>query len=262
MLVRSLIVGCLLLTAVAAPGLGQRPRHYFHSADLPPGTVGQGQLLHVPTLHNYIQPIELQVPDGATISVKNEGSFTAPQAGPLLVGMQVGQVYELKVTNIPLNEGQEVFPTVEIINRLYPPEGQKLRFAVPVQFTKEELELALTGRFVTRVIYLEDPRSALPRAQDAKLQRYFEVAPNEDPLFVADTLGRPMAILRMGSRIPDAEQAMAYQPPVIIYPRPSERPLGGSPADAIERQGRNFPRLPQNGQPLRAAYPAPAPSLR
>ena len=37
-----------------------------------------------------------------------------------------------------------------------------------------------------------------PREQD-----WFDARPGEDPLQVADTLGRPMAILRMGARIPE-----------------------------------------------------------
>jgi hypothetical protein len=78
-----------------------------------------------------------------------------------------------------------------------------VRFPIPIELTLEELEMALAGKMITRAIYLEDPRTALPVPDDPLRQRYFEVAPGEDLLQVADRLGRPVAILRMGSRLPD-----------------------------------------------------------
>jgi hypothetical protein len=68
------------------------------------------------------------------------------------------------------------------------------------------MEYALAGRFVTRVIYLEDPQRPIP-ASDAGSQFSFDVAPGDNPLQVADGLGRPVAILRIGGRLPlDSQQ--------------------------------------------------------
>ena len=65
--------------------------------------------------------------------------------------------------------------------------------------------MALNGKFVTRVIYLEDPLNAVPVATGAdKPQSFFEVRPTDDPLAIADQLGRPVAILRLGGRLPEA----------------------------------------------------------
>ena len=136
------------------------------------------------------------------VSLAIDGHFEPPQPCPVTVGMLIGCAYRIKVVGIPLNEGQEVYPTIEVINRLYPPAGQAARFPIPIELTRQELEMALNGRYVTRVIYLEDPATALPRAEDPKHQRYFDVRTDQDPVEVADQLGRPMAILRMGSRLP------------------------------------------------------------
>ena len=38
-------------------------------------------------------------------------------------GLLIGSVYRLRVTSIPLAEGLEVFPTIEVIDRLYAPLG-------------------------------------------------------------------------------------------------------------------------------------------
>ncbi len=96
----------------------------------------------------------------------------------------------------------EIFPTIEIIDRTYAPADQQVRFAIPVEIDPQDINLALQGKFVTRVIYLEDPHNALPLSS-SNGQSWFEVGPGRDPLTVADELGRPVAILRMGGRVPD-----------------------------------------------------------
>jgi len=90
--------------------------------------------------------------------------------------MLIGAVYRMRVTNIRLAEGAEVFPTVEVVDRLYTPVGQERRFAIPIDITEEDLKLAIDGKFVTRVIYLENPRNALPAREVSKSQNWFEAA--------------------------------------------------------------------------------------
>ena len=115
----------------------------------------------------------------------------------------------------------EIFPTVELIDRLYPPPGLALRFPIPIELTQDELELAARGAFVTRVIYVEDPQQALPVAQrrDSE-QPWIEAPPGEDPLVTADRFGRPVAILRIGGRVPSCRQAT-----VRACHRPCRRPF-------------------------------------
>ena len=230
---RLIALGAVLFVTLAmctgGAALAQRgPVHYFHSGDLPPGAIGQGQLLRGGPLPGYFQPVEIKAPKGAAISLALEGQFAQPEEGPVLAGMLIGQVYRIKITRIPRNEGLEVFPTIEVVNRMYPPTGLKNHFPVPIEFTRNELEMALSGLFVTRVIYLEDPNNALPIREDPNLQRYYEVRADEDPLKVADRLGRPMAIIRMGSRTPDYNAAMGRfmfnTPPLEKLTKPAPLP--------------------------------------
>lgn len=131
-----------------------------------------------------------------------EGSFTEPQLAPASVGLLIAPVYRFRVTNIPFEPGREVFPTVEIIDRTYPPPQLAWKFPIPIELTQEDLRIALSGKMVTRVIYVEDPNTALPVQTENNEQAWFDVGPEANPLFVADTLGRPVAILRMGGRQP------------------------------------------------------------
>jgi len=220
---------------------GQPGVHYWHHGVMPPGAIGSLQLSRGGPLPGHFQPVEIRVPRGTRISLARENFFDDPQTGLRKVGLLIGQVYRLRITNIPRAEGLEVFPTLEVINRLYTPPDRRQQFAVPVHLTEEDLKLALAGKFVTRVIYLEDPQNALPTPENLQDQNWFEAPPGQDPLAVADALGRPMAILRMGARLPSDRQgpdgAFFYgSPPFVDYPAQSvsrNAPLPLSPSKTI-----------------------------
>jgi hypothetical protein len=223
--------------------------HYWHHGVMPPGAIGSRQLQRGGPLPGFFQPVEIKAPPGVLISLAAGPGFDAGQAAPRRAGFSIGSVYRLRVTNIPRAEGLEVFPTIEVIDRLYAPAGQEVRFAIPVELTQEDLEIAIGGRFVTRVIYLEDPHRALPVLSDSSGQMWFDVGPNRDPLAVADGLGRPVAILRMGGRLPDAGPDPGFffgSPPWVAYP---PRPVAAMPAKAV-------PAKPPAAVP---AEPLPAP---
>jgi hypothetical protein len=204
--------------------------HYYHQGNLPPGAIGNMRLQRGGPVPGYFQPVEIQAPAGTSVSLAVEGQFEEPRPAPRKVGLLIGAVYRLRVTGIHLAEGQEVFPTIELIDRLYPPIGQERKFSIPVDISEEDLRLALEGKFVTRVIYLEDPRNALPAGMKGQTQNWFDSKPGEDPLAVADTLGRPVAILRLGGRLPDAPHGFDSGfffgfPPFMRFPaEPSPTP--------------------------------------
>lgn len=224
------LVGMLVTLSVStAWGQTVLPKHYLHSADLPPGAIGRRQLQRGGPLAGYYQAVEVIAPAGSVLSLEEGGSFHEAKENVVNAGMQIGYVYRLKVGNIRFREGQEVYPTVEVIDRLYPPPGQQGRFPIPIELTTEELQMAADGKYVTRVIYLEDPQRALPVQDTPEKQRYFEVARGEDPLEIADRIGRPMAILRMGSRIPDPQtddRLNPEEPPLFRYEK--QKPVARS----------------------------------
>lgn len=237
-------LGCLGTSAGAeeAPGV-----HYRHSGVTSPGAIGTWQLQRGGPLPGYFQPVEIQGPEGVEISLAVEGTWDEPRPAPLLVGFLIAPVYRFKVTGIPWAEGQELFPTIEVIDRLYTPAGQETRFPIPIELAQDDLEQALAGKFVTRVIYLEDPDRALPHGQvPPGHETWFDVGPGGNPVKMADELGRPVAILRLGGRIPiegetGIDRGFLYGcPPLVTFQRdPSRTVLGaleaepeaGSPAD-------------------------------
>ena len=227
-----IIAESLVILGIAAALQAQQPgMHALYQGSMPPGAIGSLQLQRGGALPGFFQPVEIQAPPGVSVCLAAAGRFDQPQAVPARVGMLIGAVYRLRVMNVPLHPGQEVFPTVELMDRTYAPVGQELQFPIPVELTQEDLELALAGNYITRVIYLEDPRNALPARTGGQPQNWFDVGPGRDPLAVADVLGRPVAILRMGSRVPDANEQSSMSflygcPPWLKVPQPAASSWG------------------------------------
>jgi hypothetical protein len=133
-------------------------------------------------------------------------------------------VYRLQVGDIPNTEGLELYPTIEMVDRTYPPARLRLRYPVSIDLTQEELELASRGAFVTRIIYIEEPNQAMPIARKTSDELPWMEAPKgEDPLVTADRLGRPVAILRIGGRVPIANSECDSWAPPLPPAKPTPR---------------------------------------
>ena len=118
-----------------------------------------------------------------------------------LVGVNVGHIYRLRLSDLPVALGEEVYPTIELLDRLHPPAGREMEFPIPIVFTQDDIRIALSGQLVTRVIYLEQPQIA--QTLDPLHREIPQtVPPSENALKEADRLGRPMAIIRIGGRKP------------------------------------------------------------
>ena len=225
--------GMLLAWCGAAFAAAQEPGvHYLHQGIMPPGAIGSVRLQRGGPLPGFFQPVEITAPPGALISLAEGGGFGEAQPAPVKVGLLIGQVYRLRVMNIPLHEGREVFPTIEVVDRLYAPRGQEARFPIVVDLNQDDLVLALDNKFVTRVIYLEDPQMAVPIREHG--QEWFEAPAGKDPLALADALGRPVAISRLGARLPDQgagfDPGFLYGcPPLVKYPPAAVRAVAPQP---------------------------------
>lgn len=223
----SLALSTPFVTAQNPSSIPRGGVHYLFNSQMPPGQVGQARLGRWGAVQNYPQPVRFSGPEGTRFSLPAGPGF--PDAGEtkLMAGLYLGQVYRFKITNIPGEPGAELFPTVEIIDRTFPPPGQALRFPIPLNLTRFDLADALAGKLVTRVIYLEDTATALPVPETIDTARGFDVDATQDPLQVADQLGRPVAIIRIGSLVPPTEISLMPQfllgsPPWVPLVAPPE----------------------------------------
>ena len=110
--------------------------------------------------------------------------------------------YRLRITNIPERGRSELFPVIEIVGHLHRPDGvDPGKYPIRVVFNQDDLDDALDrARLVTKVIYLEDPDQAVPFRMAKDQVPVLTLNPTEPPLRVASSLGRPVAIVRLGAR--------------------------------------------------------------
>ena len=151
-----------------------------------------------------IQPVRVEVDSqGGQIAYYSgpEGAPTTLEA-PAVAGLCVGHVYRLKISDLKDFPGVELYPTVELVDRLHPPRGREVEFAIPIIVTAEEISAALDGRLVTKVIYLEQPNREIP-VRSTTASRVRLARPRDSALALADEAGRPLVILRLGCRRPD-----------------------------------------------------------
>jgi len=167
-----------------------------------PGMAAQWNLAIDPSRQGQTQVCEVALPDGGVAELYQPSGALSPLTGANRALLQVGGTYRLKISGIPNQPGVEVYPTVELIDHLHAPPGTEQDFPVPLEITAAEVAAAAQNRMVTKVIYLEQPDLALPEPQEKSLLTT-DFSPSTNLMQVADERGRPMAIVRIGGRMPD-----------------------------------------------------------
>jgi hypothetical protein len=183
----------------------QQPHHLLRG-NMIPGQASQIRMMSSPAKAGQVQPVKVMAPEAIELSVVSGGSFVSTGQPSYVGGMQLGSLYRFRITGVQVARSFELYPSIELLDLLRPPKGLENDFPVPVVITDSDIREAIAGRLVTKVVYLEDPDVALPRGGTKDEQPYFDVSASEDPVRTADGLGRPMAILRIGSRVPTGDE--------------------------------------------------------
>ena len=191
----------------------------------------------------WMQPVRVELPTGGTVSIYSASS--APQGTlttPAQFGVNPGHLYRLRLSEMPEFPGEEIYPSIEILDRLHPPLGQENDYPIPVVISADDIRIALAGKLVTRVVYLEQPQ--LSAALDP-LRREIpqSVSPADNALQEADQLGRPMIIVRIGGRTPsEYDQSLSFfgtggsvdlRPPETSRPGVARLSSSSSPRNAV-----------------------------
>jgi len=220
------LIGLTLLGHVdaAEPSdyLSNSNQHPLFAGDMPAGVIAatKQRLTPRPT-PPYFQPVQFIGPQETEFSLAQYGTF--PEGQPdLMAGLLVGQVYRFRVSNLPGTAGAELYPTVEMVDRTYPPPGLATSYPIPINLDQDDIDAALEGRLVTRVVFLEDPQTAVPLAQGPDGPIAIDVPEYQDPLQIADLRGRVVAILRIGSVSPPQAEVLQHQ---FYFGHPSWAPI-------------------------------------
>ena len=189
---------CLGLLASTAAAQTRTP---FNQAT-PPGRYARFMAAANPTLAGT-QPVRFALPDAGLVSVYRLDGTVVSDPGDSLFDLTVGPVYRFRVQTTLDGRPVEVYPSVELVDRLHPPADLRREFPVVVEVTPEEIEAALRDRLVTKVVYVR-PRNAAPTLPLSTELPTSELAPTANPMLDASLRGRPIAIVRLGGRTPEA----------------------------------------------------------
>ena len=199
------LVALTSLTSVQAQG--KSGKYYPLDHRKPVGEAGRWQAVIQPGIQHYVQPVQIKLPTTGEVSFYQRGTAAPAQEAPAQAGMQVGYAYRVRVANIPEYPGLEIYPTIELLGRLHPPAELKDKYPVPIEITPEEIEAVMNDQMVTKVIYLEQPQLAQPTRQVGGKMHNESLDTEVNLLEAADQRGRPIAILRIGGRIPDTNSS-------------------------------------------------------
>ena len=222
---KSFILALGMLIALGLSRTSSAQDLYFPlNQRIPTGMAARWSALTHPTSQCPPQLVQISLPGSGTVTFYQGSPHNPiPVASPARAGMATGSVYRVRISDMPGFPGVELYPTIELIDRLNPPPGLAEEFPIPIEFTEDEIETVLQNRMVTKVVYLEHPDLAAPVNQTDGIHTE-KFASNVNLLQAADQRGRPMAIVRIGGRIPDPrspQDEFYSQSPLLVVTPPS-----------------------------------------
>lgn len=192
----------------------------------PPGVVAEWLRQAGRADVNYFQPVKVFLPgEGRVTFYDHVPNRPVELEAPAQAALLVGRLYRFKIDNMPVFPGVEFYPSLELIDRLHPPADKVDEFPIEFEFSQEEFEFAAEGRLITKIVYLEQPQR-VPLTQVLEPRKTVTLMPTQNALAEADDRGRPMAIIRLGGRTPDAhgmdQQFFGPGGPVKLTARPEQ----------------------------------------
>lgn len=145
----------------------------------------------------FNQPESMQI----LYDIVGDNTFTSdPLVVPGRLEFPQGGIYRMKLTNIEGRAGVELYPTLEIAVATPRTSAYLAHNAVPIQFSEEDFEQALSSNFVTKVIYLPDPEFQGDALAGIDTLVSTRLEPGLDPIIEADRRGSILAIIRLGNK--------------------------------------------------------------
>jgi hypothetical protein len=198
----------------------------------------------------FLDPDGMQVGWQTSAGPNGERAYLPAQLTvPARYNFSQGYIYRLKLTNIPGRAGAALYPTIEVAPTTPATDAYLSHNAVPIQFTDEDFQQVLDGgNFVTKVIYLPDPRYQELAVSGVETLVSTRLEPGIDPILEADKRGTILLIVRLGAidlempgggpMTPGGGPAMGHGPAVgpggvMTSPMPYSGPITELPPGAL-----------------------------
>ncbi|CAN5147649.1 hypothetical protein BH11PLA2_BH11PLA2_46270 [soil metagenome] len=146
------------------------------------------------------------VPDGVRITAMPGSPEAKNYMGSALFGLRPGYIFRFELSNIGGKADTVLYPEVEVRGTLVLRSSMKLmENYAGIAFTARDLDRAMAGAMITKVIYLEDPEKAVP--VKTTMDQPFEIPEDTEQAAIKAAFenGRIVAVVRLGNRKPTAE---------------------------------------------------------
>jgi hypothetical protein len=201
----------------------------------------------------FLDPSGMQIGWQTNTGPNGERTYLPAQLSvPARYNFRQGYIYRLKLTNIPGRPGSALYPTIEVGPSTPTTDAYLAHNAIPVQFTAEDFDQVIDGgNFVTKVIYLPDPKYQELAVSGVETLVSTRLEPGIDPILEADKRGTILLIVRLGAINLEMPESTAGVPLI-----------GGGVAAPVEPAPGTVPpgSLPAGVAPTPAAGVAPAPA--
>jgi hypothetical protein len=191
----------------------------------------------------FLDPSSMQIGWQTGSGPNGERTYLPAQLTvPARYNFNQGYIYRLKITNIPGRAGVALYPSIEVAPTTPVTDAYLAHNAIPVQFTSEDFDQVVDGgNFVTKVIYLPDPKYQELAVSGVETLVSTRLEPGIDPILEADKRGTILLIVRLGAIDLETPSLPGGGAPIYSAPMPA-----AAPAD-----------LPPGTLPAGVAAPAP-----
>lgn len=147
----------------------------------------------------FVDPVGMSIGWQVTSS-NGERAYVGNQLTvPARYNFNQGYIYRLKLSNITGRPNQSLYPTIEVAPSVSVTDAYLTHNPIPIQFTEEDLDQVTAGNFVTKVIYLPDPKYQELAIAGVETLVSTRLEPGVDPVAEADRRGSILAIVRLGA---------------------------------------------------------------
>ena len=180
---------------------------------------------------------------------------------PARYNFMQGYIYRLKISNVTGRPGVNLYPTLEVAPSTPATDAYLTHNPIPVQFTAEDFDQVVDGgNFVTKVIYLPDPKFQELAIAGVETLVSTRLEPGVDPILEADKRGTILLIVRLGA-IDLEMQNMVGASTVVGTPETVVVPPGALPPGNVPTPPPSTESVPVDNAPVSPAPPpTPAPT--
>jgi hypothetical protein len=172
-----------------------------------------------------------------------------------------GYIYRLKLTDIPGRPNLQLYPTIEVAPSTPATDAYLSHNPIPVQFTEEDFDQVGAGNFVTKVVYLPDPKYQELAIAGVETLVSTRLEPGVDPILEADRRGTILMIIRVGAIDLEMPGGGASMPPgAPAHAMSPEMPMVGGVGMESAPVSPPPPAAELPGPPTEALLPVPNPN--